>query len=114
DNLQPSESDFEIGENISGPQGEIRHWGDPQSMWTQFITRIVAFCVGRPWLVIAVAIAVTAGTGIYAQQHFAIHTNIEDLISPDLPWSKRGQQFAKDFPQRDLLVVLDAPTPELV
>jgi uncharacterized protein len=83
-------------------------------MWTQFITRIVAFCVGRPWLVIAVAIAVTAGTGIYAQQHFAIHTNIEDLISPDLPWSKRGQQFAKDFPQRDLLVVLDAPTPELV
>jgi uncharacterized protein len=83
-------------------------------MWTRFIARIVALCVGRPWLVIALAMVLTAGTGIYAKQHFAIHTNIYDLISPDLPWEKRRQQFVRDFPQHDFLVVLDAPTPELV
>jgi predicted RND superfamily exporter protein len=83
-------------------------------MLTAYITRIVAFCAGRPWSVIVLSAVLTVGAGLYIKQHFAIHTNIEDLISPDLPWERRGQQFAKDFPERDILVVLDAPTPELV
>jgi hopanoid biosynthesis associated RND transporter like protein HpnN len=83
-------------------------------MLTAYITRIVAFCAGRPWSVIVLSAVLTVGAGLYIKQHFAIHTNIEDLISPDLPWARRGQQFAKDFPERDILVVLDAPTPELV
>ena len=83
-------------------------------MLTAYITRIVAFCAGRPWSVIVLGAVLTVGAGLYIKQHFAIHTNIEDLISPDLPWARRGQQFAKDFPERDILVVLDAPTPELV
>src|SRR5436853_228203 len=37
----------------------------------------------------------------------------DDLLSPDLPWAQRGLQYARDFPQRDILVVVDAPTPEI-
>src|SRR5215813_11825460 len=83
-------------------------------MLTSIITRIVSFCTGRPWQVIILALLLALGTGAYAAKRFAIHTDIDDLISPDLPWSQRAQQYTKRFPQRDILVVLDAPTPELV
>ncbi len=53
------------------------------------------------------------GSGVYASQHFAIKTDINDLISPDLPWAKRATQYMKAFPQFGIIVVIDAPTPEL-
>jgi len=82
-------------------------------MLTSIITRIVSFCTGRPWQVIILSLLLALGAGAYAVKRFAIHTDIDDLISQDLPWSQRAQQYAKRFPQRDILVVLDAPTPEL-
>ena len=36
------------------------------------------------------------------------------LISADLPWRQREERFLESFPQRQILVVIDAPTPELV
>src|SRR5262249_21727827 len=45
---------------------------------------------------------------------FAIKTDINELISPDLPWAQRVKRFLAAFPQREILVVVDAPTPELV
>src|SRR5207245_512409 len=35
-------------------------------------------------------------------------------ISPGLPWAQRVKTFLRAFPQREILVVVDAPTPELV
>ena len=51
---------------------------------------------------------------IYAAQHFAINTDINKLISPDLDWRKRDIQFEQAFDREKLiLAVVEAPTPEL-
>jgi uncharacterized protein len=76
------------------------------------IIRLVDLCVRRPWWTILLAIALAVVSSAYAARNFAIHTDVQALISPDLPWAQRLQQYTKDFPQRDILVVIDAPTPE--
>ena len=76
------------------------------------IIRLVGLCVRRPWWTILLAIALAVASSAYAARNFAIHTDVLALISPDLPWAQRLQQYTKDFPQRDILVVIDAPTPE--
>jgi hopanoid biosynthesis associated RND transporter like protein HpnN len=82
-------------------------------MPTRSIIRLVELCVQHAWWTIVLALAVAAGAGTYAVRHFAIHTDVRDLISPDLPWAQRAQQYTQQFPQRGILVVLDAPTPEI-
>jgi hypothetical protein len=61
----------------------------------------------------ALALALSAFSG-YTERHFAIKTDVNELISPDLPWAQRVRDFLRAFPQREILVVVDAPTPELV
>src|SRR5215831_6552024 len=77
------------------------------------IVRIVAVCTRHPWWVIAFALVLGIMTSLYAATHFKIKTDVDALISPDLPWAKRAQAYAKGFPQSPILVVVDAPTPEL-
>src|SRR5438105_11623099 len=77
------------------------------------IIRGVELCIRRPWWIIVLSLGLCAGSGVYAAKHFAIKTDINDLLSPDLTWAQRGLQYARDFPQRDILVVVDAPTPEI-
>jgi hopanoid biosynthesis associated RND transporter like protein HpnN len=60
------------------------------------------------------ALAFSAASAVYVVRHFAVKTDINELISPDLPWARRVAQFVDAFPQREILVVIDAPTPELV
>jgi uncharacterized protein len=81
-------------------------------MLTSSIVRVVGLCIARPWWMIALAFGLATGSTIYAVRHFAIKTDINDLISPDLPWAQRALQYMKDFPERDIVVVVDAPTPE--
>ncbi len=47
--------------------------------------------------------------------HFAISTDINQLISKDLPWRQRELALDAAFPSRSdfILAVVDAPTPEL-
>ena len=77
------------------------------------IVRTVALCVRHPWWVIAAGVVVGVLSAGYAARHFAITADLNQLISPDLPWRNREVAFLKQFPQREILVVLDAPTPEL-
>src|SRR5262249_7985389 len=77
------------------------------------IVRIIDVCTRHPWCVIVLALTLTAFSTVYAKR-FAIKTDINELISPDLPWAKRVKRFLEAFPQREILVVVDAPTPELV
>jgi uncharacterized protein len=77
------------------------------------IARIVAVCTRYPWWVIAFALVLGILTSLYAATHFKIKTDVDALISPDLPWVQRAQAYAKGFPERPILVVVDAPTPEL-
>src|SRR5215211_7421828 len=78
------------------------------------IARIVDFSTRQRWPVIATALIVAILASIYAAQHFAIDTDIDHLISTELPWRKHKQEFDRVFPQRSelILVVIEAPTPE--
>jgi hypothetical protein len=78
------------------------------------IVWVVDFSAQQPWRVIALALSLAVVSGVYATRHFAIKTDINELISPDLPWSRRVNQFLDAFPQREILAVVDGPTPELV
>jgi hopanoid biosynthesis associated RND transporter like protein HpnN len=65
-----------------------------------------------PTVLIAVALAI--GAGFYTARNFSINTDINTLISPDLDWRKRDNQFEKAFDrERTILAVVEAPTPEL-
>jgi hopanoid biosynthesis associated RND transporter like protein HpnN len=79
------------------------------------ILTVVTRCTRHPWLTIVIAVLLGLGSGIYAARHFAINTDINTLISQDLPWRQREIAFEKAFPQhlRSILVVVEAPTPEL-
>src|SRR5262245_28219758 len=79
------------------------------------IVAIVTRCTRRAWLVIGLSTILGVISSVYAVQHFAINTDINKLISPDLPWRKRDLAFEQAFPQhlQSILAVVDAPTPEL-
>jgi hopanoid biosynthesis associated RND transporter like protein HpnN len=61
-----------------------------------------------------VGLVLAVAAGVYTAHHFAINTDINKLISSNLDWRQRDQQFEKAF-DRDhtILAVVEAPTPEL-
>jgi uncharacterized protein len=77
------------------------------------IVRIVGVCTRHPWWVVASAVVLGILTGLYAATHFKIQTDVDALISPELPWAQHALAFNKSFPQHPILAVVDAPTPEL-
>src|SRR5262249_4444659 len=81
-------------------------------MLKSWIVRIVELCIRCPSWTIVLALALGTGSAFYTARHFAIHTDIHDLISPDLPWAQRALQYMTEFPQAEILVVIDAPTAE--
>ncbi len=65
-----------------------------------------------PTVLIALILAIASG--FYTARNFAINTDINTLISPDLDWRKRDNQFGEAFDrERTILAVVEAPTPEL-
>src|SRR6266566_2884362 len=78
------------------------------------VFRTVDFCARHAWWVIVFGLALAAASTVYAARHFAIKTDVTDLFPSDLPWTQRAFEFSRSFPQPDILVVVDAPTPELV
>jgi hopanoid biosynthesis associated RND transporter like protein HpnN len=79
------------------------------------IPRIVSASIGRPWLTVLIALAVTAGAILVAIGHFSMTTDTAELISPDVDWRKQEHAMDDAFPQlRDaMLIVVDGKTPEL-
>jgi len=60
------------------------------------------------------ALALAVASGVYTARKFAINTDINTLISPDLDWRKRDNQFGAAFDrERTILAVIETPTPEL-
>jgi hopanoid biosynthesis associated RND transporter like protein HpnN len=86
-----------------------------QSMLKAKLAVIVGICTRHAWSVIALASVLAVVSGIYACRHFAIDTDINRLISPDLPWRQQELAFSRAFPQRNgtIFAVVDAPTAEL-
>jgi uncharacterized protein len=83
-------------------------------MLQQWIDRGVAYCISHSKLVIAAALLLAAMSAIYAARHFAIDTDINNLISERLPWRQNEIAFQKAFPQTVELILVDvaADSPE--
>lgn len=81
---------------------------------TVSIVQLIKLCTRWPWLVVALAILVTAVSTHYSVRHFAMNTDISRLISSELPWRQRELAVDALFPQFDTIaIVVQAPTPEL-
>jgi hopanoid biosynthesis associated RND transporter like protein HpnN len=80
------------------------------------ITHTVTASTRFPWIVIVISLLLALLSGIYATRNFTLNTDIGKLISPELDWRKRELAFDAAFPGRyeTVLIVVDAPTPELV
>ena len=83
-------------------------------MLKEKLALLVYACTRHPWAVIALSALPTALCAVYAARHFAIDTDINKLISADLPWRQQEIAFARAFPQRygTIFAVVDAPTAE--
>jgi hopanoid biosynthesis associated RND transporter like protein HpnN len=82
---------------------------------TALVVRAVSFSTKYAWLVIAVSILLAVAAAWYAATHFKMTTDVNQLISSNIPWRQREAAFEKAFPQFELIVaVVQAPTPELV
>jgi uncharacterized protein len=106
-------------------RGRARFWAGAKFLHARFLRRpvgaapltsaistLVDCCIRRPWQVLGLAIAIAAGAAIYAADNFAIKTDINALISPDLPWAKRAIAYMREFPRFGIIVVIDGPSPE--
>ncbi|MCK9913416.1 MMPL family transporter [Microbacteriaceae bacterium K1510] len=84
-------------------------------MLVSTVRGLVGLCTRFSWLVIALGVLCAAASGVYTAKHFAINTNIDTLISPNLDWRQREAAFERDFPGhfQSTLIVIDAPTSEL-
>src|SRR6476469_9260996 len=79
------------------------------------LASIVNICTRHAWSVIAVAVLLTVITGTYSVQNFTINTDVNKLISPDLPWRQRELAVDAAFPHRNetILAVVEAGTSEM-
>jgi uncharacterized protein len=83
-------------------------------MSQQFFGRLTAWCFRRSGMVILAAALLVTGSAYYTARHFAINTDISNLISPRLPWRQRELAYRAEFPQQadSILAVVEAPTAE--
>ncbi len=78
------------------------------------VTGVVRTCTRFPWPIIILALGATAAALDYSARHFAINTDINKLISPDLDWRRREAEFEQAFPGHfgSTLIVVAAPKVE--
>src|SRR4051795_4140412 len=79
------------------------------------IVSVVNICSSHARTVIMLSILLTVLTGLYSSHNFAINTDVNKLISPDLPWRQRELAVDKAFPHRNetILAVVEAKTSEM-
>jgi uncharacterized protein len=83
-------------------------------MLTSFIVRVINFCTRYAWQVVVAGLLLAAASGVYTARHFAINSDISDLLSNDISWRQRELTFEQAFNRFErVFVVVETPTPEL-
>jgi hopanoid biosynthesis associated RND transporter like protein HpnN len=83
-------------------------------MLTTIIVRIIDFCVRHARITLALYLLAGLLAGGYAARHFKITSDINALLSDELPWRQREQALESRFHRFQMLIaVVEAPTPEL-
>jgi predicted RND superfamily exporter protein len=79
------------------------------------LASIAKFSTRHALSIIAIAGVFAVVSGAYVISHFAINTDLNKLISPDLPWRQQELAFSRAFPESvgTISAVVDAPTSEL-
>jgi uncharacterized protein len=81
---------------------------------TSIVVSTVKACTRFAPLTVLLALILAIAAGFYTVRHFSINTDINTLISANLDWRKRDNQFGEAFDRdRTILAVVEAPTPEL-
>src|SRR5258707_1571260 len=84
-----------------------------KTVLTSIVVSIVKACTRFAPLTVLVALVLAIVAGFYTAHHFAINTDINKLISQNLDWRQRDNQFEQAFDRdRTILAVVEAPTPE--
>jgi len=82
---------------------------------TAFVVRAIGFCAQHAAPVIVISILLGIASSWYAVTHFAMTTDVNQLISQNIAWRQREAEMEKAFPHFELIVaVVNAPTTELV
>lgn len=82
---------------------------------TAFVVRAIGFCAQHAAPVIVISILLGIASSWYAVTHFAMTTDVNQLISANIAWRQREAEMEKAFPHFELIVaVVNAPTTELV
>jgi hopanoid biosynthesis associated RND transporter like protein HpnN len=76
------------------------------------IVRIVDFCARNRWTIVIAGALLMLGAAAFDAARFSINTDIEGLISQNLPWRQRELELSKAFPKKGILVVVKATTSE--
>jgi uncharacterized protein len=81
-------------------------------MMNSAIIRIVDSCARYRRTVVVAGTLLMIGAATFAGARFSINTDVEGLISQNLPWHARQLQFSQAFPQNGISTVVRAPTVE--
>ena len=97
------------------PEADAPSGAAPKSPLFMLACLLVGWTAYHPVKIIIAFAILTAASGVYVVRHFAIDTDVNALISADLPWRQRELAYQSAFPQstQAILAVVDAPTPEL-
>src|SRR3954465_15731223 len=81
---------------------------------TRIVTSVVKAFTRFASVTVLTGLVLAIAAGFYTARHFTINTDINTLISSNIDWRKRDNQFGEAF-DRDgrILAVVEAPTPEL-
>jgi hopanoid biosynthesis associated RND transporter like protein HpnN len=80
----------------------------------RFVVQLVGACIRFPKTTVLIGLVLAVLAGAYTARHFAINTDISQMIDPDLDWRQREIGYDKAFPgSYDMIIaVVDAPTAE--
>jgi uncharacterized protein len=81
-------------------------------MISRAIVRVVDFCGHYCWIVIVAGTLLLLGSATFDAARFSINTDVEGLISQDLPWHQRQIELNRAFPQKGIVALVQAPTAE--
>lgn len=75
---------------------------------------LVDFCLRRALAIVLASALVLVGSSVYVARHFAINSDVSNLISPHLAWRERELAYEAAFPEQaaSIIAVVGAPTPE--
>lgn len=83
-----------------------REQGTHGTLLQRLLGGLVAVTYRRPWLVLAVSLALCVVSVVYSSTHLTFRTQRSDLISPDKDYQKRWRAYLAEFGDDDDMVVV--------